>query len=393
MKLTSKRYVIPYILITSLFFLWGFARAILDVLNQHFREVMDISITQSATIQVTTYLAYFLTAVPAGLFISRYGYRYGVVCGLLLYALGAFLFVPGAAIGTLPAFLVCLFIIGMGLTFLETSANPYATELGPRLTATSRLNLSQSFNGLGCALAPFILGEYLFSGGDVATPYAVMGVVVTLVAIVFSRVELPEITQDDADASAVGPAGSARLGKAVLFGFMALLAYEVAEISINSYFVIFLSGEGVTTNVEASRLLSLALFIFMGGRFLGAWVMKYVHPTKVLMACAIGSVLCMLGVLYGGRVSLYALVLNFAFESIQFPTIFSLALTGLDAQRTKRASSYLMMTPVGGCAFLLMGMIADSTSLVLPFCIPLAGFLIVLAFALYKVRATARPGV
>ncbi len=391
MKLTSKRYVIPYILITSLFFLWGFARAILDVLNQHFREVMDISITQSATIQVTTYLAYFLTAVPAGLFISRYGYRHGVVCGLLLYALGAFLFVPGAAIGTLPAFLVCLFIIGMGLTFLETSANPYATELGPRSTATSRLNLSQSFNGLGCALAPFILGEYLFSGGDVATPYVVMGVVVTLVAFVFARVELPEITQDDADATA-GQAGAARLGKAVLFGFLALLAYEVAEISINSYFVIFLSGEGVTTNVEASRLLSLALFIFMGGRFLGAWVMKYVHPTKVLLVCAIGSVLCMLGVLYGGKVSLYALVLNFAFESIQFPTIFSLALTGLDAQRTKRASSYLMMTPVGGCAFLLMGMIADSASLVLPFCIPLAGFLMVLAFALYKVRATARLG-
>lgn len=384
MKLTSKQYIIPYILITSLFFLWGFARAILDVLNQHFREVMHISIAQSATIQVTTYLAYFLTAIPAGLFISRYGYRYGVVCGLVLYAVGALLFVPGAAIGTLPAFLVCLFIIGMGLTFLETSANPYATELGPQATATSRLNLSQSFNGLGCALAPFILGEYLFSGGDVSTPYVVMGVVVILVAIVFSRVKLPEITSGDE--AEVASTGSSKLGKAVLFGFLALLAYEVAEISINSYFVIFLSGEGVATNVEASRLLSLALFIFMGGRFLGAWVMKYVHPTKVLLLCAIGSVLCMVGVLLGGKVSLYALVLNFAFEAIMFPTIFSLTLSGLDAQRTKRASSFLMMTPVGGCAFLLMGIIADNTSLVLPFCIPLAGFLMVLAFAIFKVK-------
>ena len=174
MKLTSKQYLLPYILITSLFFLWGFARAILDVLNQHFREAMSISITQSAMIQVTTYLAYFLTAIPAGLFISRYGYRYGVVCGLLLYATGALLFIPGAAIGTLPAFLACLFIIGIGLTFLETSANPYATELGPQDTATSRLNLSQSFNGMGCALAPFVLGEYLFSGGDISTPYMLM---------------------------------------------------------------------------------------------------------------------------------------------------------------------------------------------------------------------------
>ena len=228
MKLTSKQYLLPYILITSLFFLWGFARAILDVLNQHFREAMSISITQSAMIQVTTYLAYFLTAIPAGLFISRYGYRYGVVCGLLLYATGALLFIPGAAIGTLPAFLACLFIIGIGLTFLETSANPYATELGPQDTATSRLNLSQSFNGMGCALAPFVLGEYLFSGGDISTPYMLMGFVVIAVAIIFARVKLPEITQEE---STTHTPSSGKLGKAVLFGFLALLAYEVAEIS------------------------------------------------------------------------------------------------------------------------------------------------------------------
>lgn len=381
MKLTSRQYLLPYLLITSLFFLWGFARAILDVLNQHFRESMSISITQSAMIQVTTYLAYFLSAIPAGLFISRYGYRRGVVCGLLLYAAGALLFIPGAAVGTLPAFLACLFIIGIGLTFLETSANPYATELGPQATATSRLNLSQSFNGMGCALAPFVLGEYLFTGGDISIPYMLMGIVVIAVAMVFSRVKLPEITSEE---SAGAGKASGKLGKAVLFGFLALLAYEVAEISINSYFVIFLTGEHVATNVEASRLLSLALFIFMGGRFLGAWVMKYVSPTLVLLCCAVGSVACMCGVLLGGELSLYALVLNFAFESIMFPTIFSLALSGLDAQRKKRASSYMMMTPVGGCAFLLMGVIADHTSLVLPFFVPLAGFVVVLAFALYQ---------
>lgn len=384
MNLTSKKYFLPYVLITSLFFLWGFARAILDVLNQHFREAMNISITQSAMIQVTTYLAYFLTAIPAGLFISRFGYRYGVVCGLLLYAVGALLFIPGAAIGTLSAFLVCLFIIGVGLTFLETSANPFATELGPQETATSRLNLSQSFNGLGCALAPFLLGEYLFTGGNVTMPYMVMGVVVIVVAIIFSRVKLPEITQQDTVESATQ---GGKLGKAVMFGFVALLAYEVAEISINSYFVMFLTGEGIATNVEAAHMLSLALFIFMIGRFLGAWIMKYVRPSIVLLCCAVGSVLCMFGVLFGGEIAHYALVCNFACESIMFPTIFSLTLSGLDPQRKKRASSYLMMTPVGGCAFLLMGLIADSTSLVLPFCVPLAGFVIVTAFALYKVKS------
>ncbi|MDO4511040.1 MAG: MFS transporter [Bacteroidales bacterium] len=385
MKLTSKQYLLPYILITSLFFLWGFARAILDVLNQHFRESMHISITESSMIQVTTYLAYFLTAIPAGMFISRFGYRKGVVMGLMLYAAGALLFIPGAAIGTLPAFLVCLFIIGVGLTFLETSANPYATLLGPAETGTSRLNLSQSFNGLGCALAPLLLGNFLFSGGDVTVPYMLMGVVVIAVALIFTRVKLPEVVQDDA-AAAAPATHSTRLGKAVVFGFCALLAYEVAEISINSYFVMFLAGEGVATNVEAAHLLSLALFIFMGGRFLGAWVMKYVAPARVLLACAAGSVACMCGVLMGGKMALYALIANFAFEAIMFPTIFSLTLSGLDAQRKKRASSYLMMTPVGGCAFLLMGLIADHTSLILPFIIPLAGFLTVLAFAIHKTK-------
>lgn len=390
MKLTTKKYLLPFVLITSLFFLWGFARAILDVLNQHFRDSMDISITESAFIQVTTFLAYFLAAIPAGMFISRYGYRKGVVCGLLLYALGAFLFIPGASIGTLPAFLACLFIIGVGLTFLETSANPYVTELGPKETATSRLNLSQSFNGLGAMIAPALVGGFLFTGGDVTLPYVLMGIVVVVVAFIFSRVSLPEVKDGSSsiDRSEQGTfdAVSHRQNELLtarnfFLGLAALLAYEVAEISINSYFVIFLSGEGYADKIEASRLLSLALGIFMCGRFLGAWVMQRVRPSVVLLACAVGSVLCMLGIFAGGSVSVYALMLNFACESIMFPTIFSLSLTGLSASRKKRASSLLMMTPVGGCAFLFMGVLADLGSLTLPFIVPFAGFIVVFVFA------------
>ena len=275
MKLTTRRYLLPFVLITSLFFLWGFARSILDVLNQHFCDSMEISITESSLIQVTTFLAYFLTAIPAGNFIARYGYRRGVVTGLLLYALGSLLFIPGAHFNTLPAFLVCLFIIGVGLTFLETSANPYATELGPKETATSRLHLSQSFNGLGSMLAPALVGGFIFVGGDITVPYIIMGIVVLLVALIFSRVELPEITESAPEANHTPPASSAstRLSRYFFFGLMALLAYEVAEISINSYFVMFLTGEGYADRIEASRLLSLALGIFMCGRFIGAWVM------------------------------------------------------------------------------------------------------------------------
>ena len=251
MKLTTRRYLLPFVLITSLFFLWGFARYILDVLNQHFCDSMEISITESSLIQVTTFLAYFLTAIPAGNFIARYGYRRGVVTGLLLYALGSLLFIPGAHFNTLPAFLVCLFIIGVGLTFLETSANPYATELGPKETATSRLNLSQSFNGLGSMLAPALVGGFIFVGGDITVPYIIMGIVVLLVALIFSRVELPEITESAPEANHTPAASSAstRLSRYFFFGLMALLAYEVAEISINSYFVMFLTGEGYADRI------------------------------------------------------------------------------------------------------------------------------------------------
>ena len=190
-KLTTKEYVVPFILITTLFFLWGFSRAILDVLNKHFQNELHISITQSSLIQVTTYLGYFLLAIPAGLFINRFGYRRGVVFGLLLFGLGALLFIPGAEAGTFYAFLGALFIIGCGLTFLETAANPYVTELGDRETATSRLNFSQSFNGLGSLFATFAVGQFLFSdsGGNVAVPYAILGVLVLTIAAIFASSE------------------------------------------------------------------------------------------------------------------------------------------------------------------------------------------------------------
>ena len=193
--LTDKKYLVPFVLITSLFFLWGFARAILDVLNKHFQNSLDISLTQSSLIQVTTYLGYFLMAIPAGWFINRQGYRRGVVFGLALFAFGALLFIPGAEIGTFYAYLGPLFIIGCGLVFLETAANPYAAELGDKETASSRLNFSQSFNGLGCLFATYAVGQFLFNGssdgGNVVVPYAVLGVLVMCIDVVFSRVDLP----------------------------------------------------------------------------------------------------------------------------------------------------------------------------------------------------------
>ena len=391
-RLTGKRFLLPFILITALFFLWGFARAILDVLNKHLQNEMEISITQSALIQVTTFLGYFLMAIPAGILINRRGYRQGVVLGLLLFAAGSLLFVPGTWLGSFWAFLLALFVIGCGLVFLETAANPYVTELGPMSTATSRLNLSQSFNGLGSLFATFAVGQFFFreggEAGNVALPYTVLGVIVLLIAFVFSRVDLPEIVHDDPEASSRGLRSlSAPLRKPLfVFGLLALLSYEVAEISINSYFINFVTGMGWMDDNLASVILTCALALFMVGRFLGSWVMKWIRPEQMLLLCALGTVVCVSLVLCDlGRCSLLALLGIYFFEAIMFPTIFSLALRGLGSL-TKSAASLLMMTPVGGCGFLLMGWMADGGKVQLPFLIPLLGFLVVLAYSVRIMR-------
>ena len=395
-QIADKKYLVPFVLITSLFFLWGFARAILDVLNKHFQNALHISITHSSLIQVTTYLGYFLMAIPAGIFINRYGYRRGVVFGLLLFGLGAVFFIPGALIGSFSAFLFCLFVIGCGLVFLETAANPYVTELGARETATSRLNLSQSFNGLGSIFATFCIGQFLFNdtqqGGNVVIPYAILGILVLVIAVVFSRVDLPEIQHRQTNEDKAKGSNIAKLfanHRMFVFGLFALLSYEVAEISINSYFINFVSGMHWMSDRTASLVLTLALAFFMVGRFLGSWIMRHIQATTMLLICAVGSVVCIGLVLCDlGIVSLVALVGNYLFEAIMFPTIFSIALTGL-GNLTKSASSLLMMTPIGGCGFLLMGMIADTTHVTLPFVVPFVGFLIVLAYAVreYKLQS------
>lgn len=399
--LTSKQYVVPFTLITSLFFLWGFARNILDVLNKHFHDSLEISNAEAALVQVTTYLGYFLMAVPAGMFINRFGYKKGVVFGLLLYAVGAFMFIPVSQMGSLYPFLVCLFVIACGLAILETSANPYAAELGAKETSASRLNFAQSFNGLGACLAPFIVGSFLFSEGsdaDVSIPYAIMGIVVVIVAIIFSFSKLPEIKhegegelQDSVVEKIEHPYSKLLKNKMFLFGAFALLAYEVAEISVNSFFVTFASELNIFTAKSASQFLGFGLIFFMVGRFIGSWVMQGIAAEKTLYACATGTIISIVGIIVSSflylqgiawlkYIPLVFVVSNYMCEAIMFPTIFSLAIKGLGGL-TKSASSILMMTPVGGCAFLIVGFVADEFGFIVPFIIPLLAFLVVWAYA------------
>ncbi len=391
--LVKKEYLLPFVLVTSLFFMWGFARAILDVLNKHFQEALGISLAHSAMIQVMFYLGYFIMAIPAGLFIARNGYRKGVVFGLLLFGIGSLLFIPGEHFMSFNFFLFSLFVIACGLVFLETAANPYMTELGDRETAASRLNLAQSFNGLGCACAPLLVGMMLFSEGQEANlsfPYMMMGIVVLVVALIFSRVQLPEITH--ADDTVQTETATSKKGvwsnKLFVFGISALFCYEIAEISINSFFINYVVDDGWMNALDAAKLLSVAgLGLFMCGRFLGSWIMRFVRAEKFLLICAIGTVVATAMVVMNlGMVSFVSLILIYLFEAIMFPTIFAICLRGL-ANNTKRASSYLMMTPIGGAVGpLLMGTVGDMTSMSFSFIVPLISYMVVLAYALKVVR-------
>ena len=386
--LVEKQYLIPFVLLTSLFFLWGFAHAILDVLNKHFQELLAITKAHSALIQVTMYMGYFVMAIPAGLFINRYGYRRGVVLGLLLYGVGSLLFIPGQNLLSFNFFLFSLFVIGCGLVFLETAANPYVTELGAKETAASRLNFAQSFNGLGCIFAPILAGLVLFSdedkgaSGNVALPYAIMGVIVLLVGIVFTRVRLPEI-KHETEIDESGHRVSLWSHRLFIFGLIALFAYEVGEISINSFFINYVTEQDWMNARQASLVLSFGgLSLFMAGRFIGSWIMRRVRAEKMLFWCATGTVLSTaLVVLDLGLVSFVALLCCYAFEAIMFPTIFALSLKGLGSHN-KRASSFLMMSPVGGAVGpLLMGYVADCSTMSMAFIVPCLGYVVVWLYA------------
>lgn len=386
--LVDRTYLLPFILIISLFFLWGFAHAILDVLNKHFQEMLDITKAHSAMVQAMMYMGYFTMAIPAGLFITRFGYRKGVVLGLLLYGIGSFLFIPGQWLASFNAFLIALYVIGCGLTFLETAANPYVTELGSKETAASRLNFAQSFNGLGCICAPLLTGLLLFhndsrtGSGNIAVPYVCIGIIVLIVAFVFSRVKLPEIELAE-NTEPIKEGKSLWTHRLFIFGLIALLAYEIAEISINSFFINYVVEQNWMNARNASLVLSFGgLSLFMAGRFIGSWIMRCIRAEVLLFICASGTVMTTLVVLFDiGIVSLVALLCGYVFESIMFPTIFALSLRNL-GNHTKRASSFLMMSPVGGVIGpLLMGYIADCTTMVTAFIVPGIAFVVVWLYA------------
>lgn len=390
----GKNYLTPFILITTLFFLWGFAHSILDVLNKHFQDALSISKAHSAMIQAVVYGSYCLMALPAGNIIRKYGYRAGVVTGLLLYGAGALLFIPGERIMSFNFFLFSLLIIGCGLACLETAANPYVTVLGDRESAERRINLSQSFNGLGWICGPLVGGLFIFAAdggeGSVAAPYAIIGCVVLAVALVFSRIKLPEITvEEDRSATQEGNGGGLWSHRRFVFGLIALFFYVAAQTGVNSFFINYVNENAGIEPREAALWLSFGgMGLFMAGRMAASWVMEYIRAEKMLAYLAMGAVVSMVIVIFGkGFGAVLAFFLCFLCESIMFPTIFALSIKGL-GEHTKRASSYLIMGIAGGAvAPVIMGVIADRINMATGFIVPLVCYLVILAFAADLLRS------
>ncbi|MGN6250137.1 MAG: sugar MFS transporter [Ginsengibacter sp.] len=383
----NERYLFPLILVTSLFFLWGFAYGLLDVLNKHFQETLHIDKARSTFLQMAYFGAYFLMALPAGIFMKRFSYKKGIITGLLLYATGAFLFYPSAQMSSFNAFLLSTFILASGLAFLETAANPYVTVLGDPKQSEFRLNLSQSFNGVGSFLGPKI-GAVLFFGtvinenaklDTVKFVYLVTGVVVLIVAILFWRTHLPEIKEDSkvSDPSQIVKP----LFKHPNFtnAIIAQFFYVAAQVCIAAWFINYCTENSTDiSNAKAATLLSYSLILFTVGRFAGTALMKKIAPNLLLFYFAIINIfLCILVVMNKNWLSVYSLMVVFFFESIMFPTIFALGVKDL-GHHTKKASSFIIMSIVGGAVMpYLMGLVAESYSTAFSYSVPLLCFIVV----------------
>lgn len=392
----QNNFLFPLILVTSLFFLWGMAYGLLDVLNKHFQETLNVTKSRSTLLQAAYFGAYFLVALPAGIFMNRYGYKKGIIMGLLLYAVGAFLFFPAAQQKSFDFFVIALFVLASGLTCLETAANPYVTVLGPRETSEFRLNLSQCFNGVGSFLGPVIAASLFFGEGtgsgdldSVKMVYIIIGVIVLLVAALFFKTPLPEIKESEI--------ASKQQDRKPLFrhknftgGVVAQFFYVAAQVGIAALFINYCteSGNGID-NSQASYLLAVSLVLFTAGRFAGTALMRKFPPNQLLAIYAvINVILCVVVVAGSGWLSVYSLMALFFFQSIMFPTIFALGLKDL-GHHTKKGSSFLIMAIVGGaCMPYVMGLLADNYSTAFAYIVPMVCFVIVAWYGWkgYRVR-------
>lgn len=416
-KFTEKKFIVTFVLVTSLFMLWGLAHSISDVLNKHFQNVLHVSKSQSGLIQLSVFGAYFVMSIPAGLFMKKFGYKSGVLLGLSLFALGTFLFVPAANASSFTYFRVALFILGCGMATLETVAHPFAAALGDQRASDRRVNFAQSFNAVGAIIGPIVGSFFLLratagnenSLDSVKTLYVGIGCIIAFVAICFSFIKIPtlvdphvaEVAKKEVadgyvandelvEALNIDTAPGKKLIQHRHFVWAAIAQFfnVAAQAGTWTYFINYGVDKMHFTSLKAGSLMSLFMAFMALGRFVGTYLMKFIAPNKLLAIYSLCSIaLCLLIAQGWGWVSYSGLFLLNFFFSIMFPTIFSLGLKNLGNQ-TQQASSFISMGVVGGAFFpLLMGLVANQ-DVAKAYYLPIICYFVIFLFAykFYKVK-------
>ncbi len=410
----NKKWFFPFILVTSLFFFWGFVHNLDPILIPHLRKAFNLTDLESSLIDSSVFIAYFVMALPAGYVMRKYGYKSGILIGLILFGIGSILFVPAANSLQYIYFLGALFIISCGLTFLETAANPYVTILGSPETATKRLNFSQSFNGLAAFIAPTLIGPIILSNknltqsemasmssqelntylaseaASVKMPYLILGLIILAVAVIFYFTNMPDVKDDEKEAGVEGSSFSAAFKSIKLrWGIVAQFFYVGAQVCVGSFFIKMATTTAGINEDTAAKFLGFYGLAFMLGRFFGTFMMQYIQPRKLLAIYAvINIVLSIIAITGTGIIVVYTLIFIAFFMSIMFPTIFSMGIDGL-GNNTKIGSSLIVMSIVGGALLPpVLGLISDVTgSIQNGYVVPLTSFAVILLFA-FKVNKT-----
>ncbi|MFK8265538.1 L-fucose:H+ symporter permease [Capnocytophaga cynodegmi] len=413
-KIVEKKYIIPFVLITSLFALWGFANDITNPMVAAFQTVMEIPVSKAALVQFAFYGGYGTMAIPAAIFAQKYSYKKGILLGLLLYSVGALLFYPATQWQEFSFFLISLYILTFGLAFLETTANPYILSMGSEVTATRRLNLAQAFNPMGSLLGMFVASNFVLSNlesdkrdgagnlifqtlpeaekisirthdlGIISQPYILLGFFVLLMLIVISLVKMPETQQKiNEKIDFLGSLKRLSVNKIYREGVIAQVFYVAAQIMCWTFIIQYAENIGLD-KATAQKYNILAMAIFLSSRFVSTFLMKYVKASLMLTIFAIGGFVSILGVIFiEGMLGLYCLILTSGFMSLMFPTIYGLALenTGKD---TGLGAAGLVMAIVGGALMPpLQGSIIDLqkvgnlAAVNVSFVLPLLCFLII----------------
>ena len=415
--LTERKYVLPFILITSLFFLWAFGVNLNDVLIPHFKSAFSLSDFESSFIQIAFFGGYFLAALLAGRLMERIGYRRGILVGLFLCATGALLFVPAGSLGVYGLFLLSSFVLACGQSFLEVAANPYATLLGAPESGERRLNLAQSFNAVGAVVALLVVGPLILTAkvpsaaeltrlspaalhayrasqtATVRIPYLVIGGIFLLVAALLYFAHLPEIREQASSEQAGAAAGwrGVLSHEHLVRGVIAQFLYVGAQVGVGSFVIRFvMHAEAFLGPRAAARYLQLHLVGFMIGRFTGSALMKSIRASRLLAIFSLGALLsAVVATSTSGAIPIYAVVLIGFFHSIMFPTIFALGIKNL-GPFTKRGASLLVMAILGAAVVPpIMGKISDLSNIQRAFLVPLLCYAYVLYFAVagYKPKS------